>query len=156
VVERRRFLGALGACVLAAPLAAAQAQPAAPPPGRRWRVGILFQADTGRGSPYLEAILQGVRDLGYVEDRDLAIELRAAAGDLTRLAHLAQELVRLPVDVIMTPSPGIEPAMAATTTIPIVMLTSSDPVRQKQVKSIARPGGNVTGMAVVFDSSRAK
>ncbi len=88
--------------LLGAPLVA-QAQPAAPPSGRLWRVGILFQAATERGGPYLEAILQGFRDLGYVEGRDLTIELRSAAGDLTRLPQLAQELVRLPVDVIMTP-----------------------------------------------------
>jgi putative ABC transport system substrate-binding protein len=147
-MDRRRFLVTSLAGVLAAPLVA-QAQPAAPPPGRLWRVGILFQADT-RG-PYLEAIRQGFRDLGYVEGRDLTIEARSAAGDLTRLAHLAQELVRLPVDVIMTPSPGISAAMTATTTIPIVMLTSSGPVGKGQVQSVARPGGNVTGMTFAFD-----
>jgi ABC-type uncharacterized transport system substrate-binding protein len=152
-VDRRRFLLTLLAGVVAAPLVA-QAQPAAPPSGRLWRVGILFQASTGRGGPYFEAILQGFRDLGYVEGRDLTIELRSAAGDLTRLPQLAQELVRLPVDVIMTPSPGIGPAMAATTTIPIVMLSSSDPVELGQVQSVARPRGNVTGMAISFDSGR--
>src|SRR5215831_1408644 len=153
VMDRRRFLLTSVAGALAAPLMALAIgkmvrqrwpQPAASPSGRFWRVGILFQAsaDRDRGGPYFEAILQGFRDLGYVEGRNLTIEVRSAAGDLTRLPQLAQELVRLPVDVIMTPSPGIRPAMAATTTIPIVMLTSSDPVRQKQVKSIARPGGN--------------
>ena len=143
--------------LLGAPLVA-QAQPAAPPSGRLWRVGILVQAATGeasaRGSPYLGAILQGFRDLGYVEGRDLTIELRSAAGDLTRLGPLAHELVRLPVDVIMTVSPGIDAAMAATTTIPIVMLSSIDPVERRQVQSVARPGGNVTGMAVSFDLGR--
>ena len=148
-MDRRRFLLTSLAGALAAPLVA-QAQPAAPPPGRLWRVGILFQADT-RGGPYLEAIVQGFRDLGYVEGRNLTIELRAAGGDVTRLANLAQELVRLPVDVIMTPATGISAAMAATTTIPIVMLTSSDPVGKGQVQSVARPGGNVTGMTVAFD-----
>ena len=152
-MERRTFLGVIAGGLLAAPLVA-QAQPAAPPSGRLWRVGILFQADTGRGGPYLEAILKGFRDLGYVEGRDLTIELRSAAGDLTRLAHLAQELVRLPVDVIMTPATGIDAAMAATTTIPIVMLSSLDPVELRQVQSVARPGGNVTGMAIAFDRGR--
>jgi len=121
-----------------------QAQPAVPPSGRLWRVGILFQADTGRGGPYLEAILQGFRDLGYVEGRNLKIEWRSAGGDLTRLPYLAHELVRLPVDVIMTPLPGIEPAMAATTTIPIVMLSSADPVKRGLVKSVAQ---QVTSLA---------
>jgi ABC-type uncharacterized transport system substrate-binding protein len=152
-MDRRAFLGTLAGGLLAPPLVA-QAQPAAPPSGRLWRVGILFHAGTGRGGPYLEAILQGFRDLGYVEGRDLTIELRSAAGDLTRLAHLAQELVRLPVDVIMTPAPGIDAAMAATTTIPIVMLTSNDPVGWRQVQSAARPGGNVTGMTIAFDLDR--
>ena len=152
-MDRRAFIGAIAGGLLAAPLVTL-AQPAAPPSGRLWRVGILFQADTGRGGPYFEAILQGFRDLGYVEGRDLTIELRSAAGDLTRLARLAQELVRLPVDVIMTPNPGINAAMAATTIIPIVMLSSSDPVGRRQVQTIARPGGNVTGMTVAFDFDR--
>jgi putative tryptophan/tyrosine transport system substrate-binding protein len=148
-MNRRAFVAGLGAA-LAAPLGP-QAQPAAPPSGRLWRVGILVQADTGGGGPYVEAILQGFRDLGYAEGRDLTIELRSAAGDLTRLAPLAHELVRLPVDVIMTVDPGINAAMAVTTTIPIVMLTSNDPVGRRQVQTIARPGANVTGMTVAVD-----
>lgn len=140
--------------LLAAPLVA-QAQPAPPPSGRLWRVGILFQTGPGVGGPFLEAILQGFRDLGYVEGRNLTIERRTAAGDLTRMAHLAHELVRLPVDVIMTVSTGIDAAMAATTTIPIVMLTSNAPVERRQVQSVARPGGNVTGMTVEFDLGRS-
>jgi ABC-type uncharacterized transport system substrate-binding protein len=153
MMDRRRFPLTSLVGVVAAPLVAS-AQPAAPPSGRLWRVGILFQASAGRGGPYFEAILQGFRDLGYVEGRNLTIEVRSADGDLTRLPQLAQELVRLPVDVIMTPSPGIGPAMAATTTIPIIMLSSSDPVEQGQVQSVARPRGNVTGTAVSFDSGR--
>jgi putative tryptophan/tyrosine transport system substrate-binding protein len=126
-MDRRIFLGTIGLGVLATPFVA-QAQPAAPPSGRLWRVGILFQIEARRENhPYLEAILQGFRDLGYVEGQNLMIEVRAAGGDLTRLPHLAHELVQLPVDVIMTPSSGIDPAMAATATIPIVMLTSGDP-----------------------------
>jgi putative ABC transport system substrate-binding protein len=154
-MDRRTFLGTITVATVAAPLVA-QAQPAVPPPGRLWRVGILFQAGTGGGNPFLEAILQGFRDLGYVEGRNVTIELRSAAGDLARLPDLVQELVRVPVDVIMTPTPGIDLAMAATTAIPIVMLTSSDPVGQRQVQTIARPGGNVTGMTVTFDTLRAK
>src|SRR5215471_1908851 len=154
-INRRSFLSTIGVAMLATPFVA-QAQPAAPPPGRLWRVGVLFQAVPVPGNPFLEAIVQGFHDLGYVEGRHLTIEVRYAGGDLARLPHLAQELVRLPVDIIMTPSTGIDPAMAATTTIPIVMLSSSNPVEQRQVQSIARPGGNVTGMAVTFDSGRVK
>src|SRR5215468_2241493 len=109
-MDRRTFLGTIGLGVLATPFVA-QAQPAAPPPGRLWRVGILFQAVPVPGNPFLEAIVQGFRDLGYVEGRDLMIEVRYAGGNLARLPHLAQELVRVPVDIIMTPSTGIDPAM---------------------------------------------
>jgi putative tryptophan/tyrosine transport system substrate-binding protein len=151
-VNRRAFVAGLGA-VLAAPVGT-QAQPAVPPSGRPWRVGILFQVESGRG-PYLEAILEGFRQLGYVEGRDLTIALRSAAGDLARLPDLAHELVRLPVDVIMTSgTPGVRAAMAATTTIPIVMLGSTLPVQRGFVQSVARPGGNVTGIAMVFDAGR--
>ena len=106
-MDRRTFLSTIGVATLATPFVA-QAQPAAPPSGRLWRVGILFQADARGPNPYLEAILQGFRDLGYGEGQNLKIEVRYAGGDLTRLPLLAHELVRLPVDVIMTPAPGIE------------------------------------------------
>jgi putative ABC transport system substrate-binding protein len=85
----------------------------------------------------------------------LAIELRSAAGDLARLPDLAHELVRLPVDVIMTSgTPGIRAAMAATATIPIVMMGSTLPIQRGFVQSVALPGGNVTGIAMVFDAGR--
>jgi putative ABC transport system substrate-binding protein len=147
------IVGVLLLASLAAPLVA-QAQPAAPPSGRLWRVGILFQQETGRG-PYLEAILQGFRELGYIEGRDLTIEIRSAAGDLTRMAPLAHELVRLPVDVIMTAgNQGVRAAIAATTTIPIVMPSSAYPVEGGWVRSVAQPGGNVTGMAIAVDRGK--
>ena len=105
-INRRSFLSTIGVAMLATPFVA-QAQPAAPPPGRLWRVGVLFQAVPVPGNPFLEAIVQGFHDLGYVEGRHLTIEVRYAGGDLARLPHLAQELVRLPVDIIMTPAQGI-------------------------------------------------
>src|SRR5262249_62363195 len=90
-MDRRRFLLTSVAGVVAAPLVA-QAQPAVPPSGRLWRVGILFQADTRRG-PYLEAIIQGFRDLGYGEGQNLTIEPGGAGGDLKRLPPVAHEPV---------------------------------------------------------------
>jgi putative ABC transport system substrate-binding protein len=89
----------------------------------------------------------GLRDLGYVEGKNLVIEFRWAEEKYERLPELAAELVRLKVDVIVTYGPGTRAAKAATTTIPIVMATSADPVALGLVASLARPGGNVTGMA---------
>src|ERR1051325_873916 len=95
----------------------------------------------------LKAFRQGLRDLGYVEGRNIAIEYRSAEGELDRLAELAVELVRLKVDVIVTNSgQGAIRAKKATNTIPIVMTGSADAVRQHIVASLARPGGNVTGL----------
>src|SRR5215471_17657503 len=95
----------------------------------------------------LKAFRQGLRDLGYVESRNIAIEYRSAEGDIDRLAPLAAELVRRKVDVIVTSSgQGTIRAKNATNTIPIVMTNSADAVRQHIVASLARPGGNVTGL----------
>jgi putative ABC transport system substrate-binding protein len=95
----------------------------------------------------LKAFRQGLRELGYVEGRNIAIEYRSAEGDIDRLAELAAELVRLKVDVIVTSSgQGAIRAKKATNTIPIVMAASADAVKQHIIASLARPGGNVTGL----------
>jgi putative tryptophan/tyrosine transport system substrate-binding protein len=95
----------------------------------------------------LKAFRQGLRDLGYAEGRNIAIEYRSAEGDIDRLAELAAELVRLKVEVIVTSSgQGALRAKKATSIIPIVMASSADAVRQRIVASLARPGGNVTGL----------
>jgi putative ABC transport system substrate-binding protein len=110
--------------------------------GGRARIGYLdFRSSD------LKTFRQGLRDLGYVEGRNIAIEYRSAEGDIDRLAPLASELVRLKVDVIVTSSgQGALRAKKATSTIPIVMANSADAVRQRIVASLARPGGNVTGL----------
>jgi putative ABC transport system substrate-binding protein len=110
--------------------------------GRVARIGYLdFRSSD------LKAFRQGLRDLGYVEGRDIAIEYRTAEGDIDRLTPLTTELVRLKVDVIVTSSgQGALRAKKATSTIPIVMANSADAVRQRIVASLARPGGNVTGL----------
>src|SRR5215470_4672408 len=128
----------LGALLLAAsfPAAAQQLE------GKVPRIGYLdFRSSD------LKSFRQGLRDLGYVEGRNIAIEYRSAKGDLDRLAGLAAELVRRKVDVIVTSSgQGALRAKKATSTIPIIMVGSADAVRQGIVASLARPGGNVTGL----------
>src|SRR5262245_14447809 len=106
-----------------------------------FRVGILENAP----SPRTEAFRQGLRDLGYVEGQNLAIESRFGTGD--RLPDLAAELVRLKVDVIFAPlTPGIQAAKNATRSIPIVMAIPGDPIGSGLVAGLARPGGNITGL----------
>jgi len=126
----------------AAPLAA-EAQQAA----RVARIGYL--SPNLAASPYLrDAFLQGLRDLGYVEGRNVVIEYRDAEGKLDRLPALAAELVALKVDVIFAPNTlAAVPAKQATRTIPIVFAVAGDPVGSGLVTSLARPGGNVTGLS---------
>src|SRR5215831_2414772 len=125
--------------LLAVNFPAAAQQPASKVP----RIGYL---DFGN-SDHLKPFRQGLRDLGYVEGRNIAIEYRSAEGELDRLASLAAELVRLKVDVIVTSSgQGAIRAKKTTNTIPIVMAHSADAVKQHIVASLARPGGNVTGL----------
>ena len=114
-------------------------------PKKVWRLGYLVTTGTGP-SAQSEAFKEGLRELGYVEDKDYVMEMRLAQGQLDRLPALAAELVRLRVDVIMVgSSAATRAAKAATTTIPIVMLSLGEPVRSGLVESLARPGGNVTG-----------
>jgi putative ABC transport system substrate-binding protein len=140
-VDRRAFLAAtVGA--LAAPLAT-EAQQAA----RITRIGYLA-ANLAGAPPYLrEAYLQGLRDLGYVEGRNLVIESRSAEGRFERLSDLAAELVALKVDVILAPgAPAALAAKQATRILPIVFIGAADAVASGFVTSLARPGGNVTGL----------
>jgi putative ABC transport system substrate-binding protein len=127
--------------LLAAPLTA-EAQPAA----KVARIGYLAPGG-GAGSPPAEAFRQGLRELGYVEGHNLALEFRAAEGKSEVLPALAAELVQLPVDVIVVlSSVAAQAAKHTTTTIPIVMVSSGDPVATGLVASLARPGGNLTGL----------
>jgi putative ABC transport system substrate-binding protein len=128
--------------VLVAPLAAA-AQPAA----KVHRIGYLAMT-SAIGQRFLEPFRQRLRELGWVEGRNIAIESRFAEGRVDRLPGLAAELVRLKVDVLVAgPSPPAVAAKNATETIPIVLVAVGDPVRLGLVASLARPGGNVTGLS---------
>ena len=128
--------------MLVAPLAADAQQP-----GKIPRIGWLALGSPG-ANPNYDAFLQGLRDLGYGEGRSIAIEQRWAEGQLDRLPALAAELVQLQVDVIVTiPSVTAQAAKNTTTTVPIVMVWAADPVRTGLVASLARPGGNITGLS---------
>jgi putative ABC transport system substrate-binding protein len=139
-MERRTFLALVPGGLLAAPLAA-EAQQA----GKVFRIGVLSPGPaTGVGVPDL--LRQSLRELGYVEGRNLAIEWRDSQGKSERFDALATELVRLKVDVIVATVPAATfAAKKATASIPIVMVNTPDPVQLNLVVSLGRPGGNVTG-----------
>jgi putative tryptophan/tyrosine transport system substrate-binding protein len=115
------------------------------------RVGYLSVISPSTSGPSREeAFRQGLRELGYVEGKNIVIEYRHAEGKRDRLSALAAELVRLKVDVIVTGGPAsTRPAKEATSTIPIVMTQDNDPVGNGFVASLARPGGNITGLATL-------
>jgi putative ABC transport system substrate-binding protein len=128
--------------LLATPLADAQ------PAGKVYRIGYLVPGSPTGDTRPREALREGLRELGWVEGRNIVIEYRFAEGRFDRLPDLATELVRLKVDVIAAATaPPVLAAKNATTTIPIVMLTVADPVGRGIVTSLSRPGGNVTGVA---------
>jgi putative ABC transport system substrate-binding protein len=152
--NRRKLIAALGAGALAAPFGSfAQTQ------GKVWRVGFL----SGRLRPAsieasaLGGFSQGMRELGYVEGKNLAIEWRFAEGRYELFAELGAELVRLKVDAIVLGAPNaVPPLKKLTSTIPIVMGYSTDPVGNGFVASLARPGGNVTGLASSAEDTAPK
>jgi putative ABC transport system substrate-binding protein len=143
VIERRRFIEVFAGGLLVSPLAA-EAQQA----GRIPRVGVL--ATRTAGDARLEGLLQGLRELGYVEGRNLLVEYRDAEGKTERFPALAAELVLLKCDVIVTTGGTLaaQAAKQATTTLPIVFASVGDAVAEGLVTSLARPGGNVTGLTV--------
>jgi putative tryptophan/tyrosine transport system substrate-binding protein len=143
-MKRREFITLLGGWAVAWPIAA-RAQPSA---GRVYRVGYLVVTSREQQVPYISAFEDGLRTLGYRVGDSVIIEYRFADGKMERLPALAADLVRLGVDVIVTGSnPNAVAAMKATTTIPIVMTNVVDPIGSGLVASLARPGGNVTGLS---------
>jgi putative ABC transport system substrate-binding protein len=136
-MRRRHFLGVLGGAALW-PFAARSQGTAAPVMG--------FLSPSSNSADYVEGLVAGLRELGYVDGRDIRIESRWADGKLDQLPKLAAELVRLNVDVLVTSvTEASLQAKKATATIPIVMAAVGDPVAAGLVASLARPGGNVTG-----------
>jgi putative ABC transport system substrate-binding protein len=144
LITRRKLVIALGASALTTPFGSfAQQQ------GKVWRIGILWDSPAAF-SGVIEAFRQGLRDLGYVEGRTIVIEYRWTEGKPERMRELAEELVRLRVDVIVAPtSVYTAAAKRATATIPIIFLVHADPVGSGHVASLARPGGNITGLTIM-------
>ncbi len=145
MISRRVFLGTMAGGLLAAPLAA-EAQQAVKIP----RIGYLGPTYAAGGKHLLDAFREGMRELGYVEGKNIVIEYRWAEGKYDRFPDLAAELVRLKLDLIVAVStPGAQAAKRATKTIPIVMVGIADPVAVGLVASVARPGGNITGLTFI-------
>jgi len=145
MMDRRAFLGTLAGSVLAAPLAAG-AQPA----GKVPRVGYLIATRPSDFPKIHEAFREGLRDFGYVDGQNVAIVVRNAEGNVERFPALVADLVQQNVDVIFTGStPATQAAKAGAPTIPIVFAGVGDPVGSKFVSSIARPGGNITGLSLL-------
>ena len=141
--QRRTLIVALGAGALAAPFSALAQQP-----GKVWRVGYLGTTTPDAFAAEVAALRAGLRAQGYEEGRNLVFEARWAESNYERLPALAAELVAARMEVIVSNgTPGTRAAQQATTTIPIVMIFVADPVGIGLVKSLARPGGNVTGQS---------
>ncbi len=143
MVTRRAFLASVTSGLLAAPLAAGAQQA-----GKVYRIGVIVTAAPNETEHLIKALDEGLRELGYVEGRNIVLQGRFAEGKQERLPALAEELVRLNVDVIVTGSNPVVAAIKKTTaTIPIVMAVSRDPVGAGFVASLARPGGNISGLS---------
>jgi len=143
-LKRREFITLLSGAAAAWPLAA-RAQQAAKLP----TIGFLGAATPSATSPWTTPFVQRLRELGWIEGRNLAIEFRWAEGRTERFAEIATEFVRFKIDVIVTHSTGpVVAAKQATSAIPIVFANAGDPVAAGLVKSLARPGGNVTGLSI--------
>ena len=142
---KKKVIGlALGALLIALSVSSEAQQPAGIS-----RIGILIASSASFYSARVEAFRQRLRELGYVEGKNILIEYRYAEGKLERLPDLAAELVRLKVDVIVTTGPGILAAKKASPTMPIVFAAAGDPVGSGLVSSLARPGGNITGLSLM-------
>jgi len=150
-VRRREFVTLLGGA--AAWPVVARAQQAA----KVWRIGFLSGAPREAISRNYDSFVEGMRELGYVENKDFVIEWRTANEQYERFPELAGEFIRLKVDVIITAAgAAIRTLQDATTTIPIVWVYSTDPVGNRFVASLAHPGGNITGLAASSNDTAPK
>ena len=151
-MRRREFITLLGCAAVAWPLPLSAQQAA-----KMYRIGYLGLTSRAEYAREVEALLKGLRQLGYEEGKNIAIHYQFAGGDYDRLPALAAELVTLKVDVLLTHgTPGARAARQATSTIPIVVMAAADLVSSGLVPSIARPGGNLTGLTFFFAEICAK
>ena len=150
-MRRREFVALLGSTAITWPLVALAQQPAKVP-----RIGFLSFGSAAASVSRLEAMRAGLRDLGYVEEKNIIVDFRWAER-VDQLPELAAEFVRMNVDVIFAlTSTEVEPARQATKTIPIVFAFHGDPVGLGHVASLARPGGNITGLSMLLTDLSAK
>src|SRR6266852_1565355 len=141
--RRRDFITLLGGAAAAWPLAA-RAQRA----GKLPTIGLLVPGTPSSHGPWFASLVQRLHELGWIEDRTVAIEYRWAEGRGERYAEIAAEFVRLKVDVIVTTGSSVPAPKQATSVIPIVFALANDPVGNGYVASLSRPGGNITGLSI--------
>jgi putative tryptophan/tyrosine transport system substrate-binding protein len=149
-MRRRDFVKAMAVVATACPLAGRAQQSAMPV------IGILRSTSLADSTPFVATFRQGLREAGFVEGQNVAIELRFAEGRGDRLPELVADLIHKPVAVIVANNPAAVAAKAATITVPIIFITGSDPVRDGLVASLNRPGGNVTGVVFIVSELAAK
>ena len=142
-LKRREFITLAGGAAVAWPLAAHAQQPSKLP-----TIGFLGSGSRSSWRPWTDAFVERLRELGRIEGRTIVIEYRWAEGRTERFAEIAAEFVRLSVDVILTSGAAATEAKRATSTIPIILGVANDPVGEGLVTSLARPGGNVTGLSL--------
>ena len=143
-IGRRELLAALGGAAVAWPLAARAQQPR-----KLQTIGFMGQSTRSAASEWVAPFVQRLHELGWIEGRTVAIEYRWAEGREERIAQIAAEFVRLKVDIVVTSgTPEVLAAKQATSVIPIVFATAGDPVANGLIDSLARPGGNVTGLSL--------
>jgi putative tryptophan/tyrosine transport system substrate-binding protein len=155
-MNRRRFVQAAGVAGLGLLVGCGQL-PGQSQPAKVHRVGVLSAETAAASASGLNEFRQALRELGYIQGTNLAIEVRWSGGQPERLPDLAAELVRLPLDVLVAYGDApVRQAKEASSTIPIVIGFSADPVGQGHVASLARPGGNVTGLSVLSGALSGK
>jgi putative ABC transport system substrate-binding protein len=152
VIDRRTFLAGTSAVLLAAPLAA-EAQPTK----KVYRIGWMIGSSIAASAHLVDAFKQAMRELGWVEGKNIEYEIRAAEGKFERFPAIVTELLRLRVDLILAPTTvAARAAKKATSTVPIVIVVTADAVQSGLIESLARPGGNITGLTLMTRETQAK
>src|SRR5260370_1023855 len=150
-MRRREFISVLGGTAVGWPLMAHAQQPVK-------KIGFLSVSSPGLHAPFVTAFNEGLKETGFIEGQNLAIEYSWAEGKFDQLPELAEDLIRDKVDVIaaMSGDLSIRAAIKASSTITVVFITGSDPVQSGLVASLARPGGNITGFSMISTELMAK